>query len=479
MSSPGFLRKSATMLSGSLVAQFIPFLAAPLLTRLYTPEEFGLFGLYAALFVPAGIIATGRYDLAVVVATRDKTARSVSQVGTCLVVFSSGLAVLGVLAVPNQFVALLGNPSLRPWLATIPLTILAVGLFYMRSAERNREGHFKKLAHALVGKQGFTVLPQIGLGIGGVGGGGLILGMITGWLGGWAILGQNRRLSNGAWSPLRIRAAAKRFSAFPRYNLPLSLFWGVSKGGLVIVLSFAGLVQAAGFADLARRLLTAPVGLVTGSLGQVFFHEASRASDPHHLGYMVRDVSLFLLFLTVPTAAIFAFWAPEIFAVLFGAEWSEAGRYASALSPMIIAGLVSGWPERLFEVRGRQGIKLLLQITIDGISLILLFYLVHVLASLVSAVLYYSLAYTLLSLGYFAVLCLVGGFGARIPIQVSIVAVALGTVSWVLIVAAPAFASSAVSTIVSQGVTVAILSSPALHFFRCMQHSTRGMRHEK
>ena len=62
----GLLRATLTLLAGGALAQALPLLLGPLLTRLYTPEQFGRYAVFAALAANLGVVACARYEFALV-----------------------------------------------------------------------------------------------------------------------------------------------------------------------------------------------------------------------------------------------------------------------------------------------------------------------------------------------------------------------------------------------------------------------------
>ena len=56
-----FIKNILELATGTSIAQFIPILISPILTRIYTPEDFGLFALFIAITVMFGSIANGKY----------------------------------------------------------------------------------------------------------------------------------------------------------------------------------------------------------------------------------------------------------------------------------------------------------------------------------------------------------------------------------------------------------------------------------
>ena len=63
-----------TLMAGTSIAQAFPIAITPILTRIYTPEDFGLFAIYMALASIISIIVTGRYELAIILPHKDEDA---------------------------------------------------------------------------------------------------------------------------------------------------------------------------------------------------------------------------------------------------------------------------------------------------------------------------------------------------------------------------------------------------------------------
>ena len=60
-----FLKNVFTLLSGATIAQIITLIAIPILTRIYTPEDFGYIAIYLSIANIVAAISTGRYELSI------------------------------------------------------------------------------------------------------------------------------------------------------------------------------------------------------------------------------------------------------------------------------------------------------------------------------------------------------------------------------------------------------------------------------
>ncbi|HET9645323.1 MAG TPA: polysaccharide biosynthesis protein, partial [Burkholderiaceae bacterium] len=64
MSQSGLVRATLTLLAGGVLAQLVPLLLGPLLTRVYGPAEFGTYHLFSAVAANIGVVACARYEFA-------------------------------------------------------------------------------------------------------------------------------------------------------------------------------------------------------------------------------------------------------------------------------------------------------------------------------------------------------------------------------------------------------------------------------
>src|ERR1700689_4427028 len=69
-----FSHHVAVLGGGTALAQGFTLLFAPILTRLYTPDDVGRMGLYLAFAGFAGVAASLRYEVAIVSAVDDREA---------------------------------------------------------------------------------------------------------------------------------------------------------------------------------------------------------------------------------------------------------------------------------------------------------------------------------------------------------------------------------------------------------------------
>ena len=89
-----YARNVITLMTGTAFAQALPIAVSPILTRLYSPAEFGVFAMYLAVASILGVLVTGRYELAILIPKQDRDAIHIAALSAALSVLLSGLLLL-------------------------------------------------------------------------------------------------------------------------------------------------------------------------------------------------------------------------------------------------------------------------------------------------------------------------------------------------------------------------------------------------
>jgi O-antigen/teichoic acid export membrane protein len=369
-----FRQHVLTLLSGTVVAQLLPIITLPLLARLFPPEAFGIFATCTAASTLLSVVATCRYELAIVMA---KDHQEASEVFSLVVVLSSIAAVL--LLILGVGLCLSGvAPTL---LKTHPYDALAaVGASWLVAINQasllwfNREARYKRMAFAAVFQQVAAALVRVVIGVGAIALSlnGLFFGTIVGVAVSVGLLlralhmdTQRPRL---VFSRSRLLQVALKFRNFPIFNMPYSLLGTFSRDLLLYLLTGFGHVASAGFFGFARSCISIPITFLSTSLGQVYFQRISTRLGSPEVEALTFTIMTKIRIVCLPLFAGLFVWGPEVFALIFGEQWRTAGYYAALFAPATFLYLFSSWPERIFEVSGKQSLALKIQVFSDGIA---------------------------------------------------------------------------------------------------------------
>lgn len=354
----GFARSVFTLAGGTAAAQLLLVLAVPVLTRLYTPADYGTLAVYASTLTILLVLATLRYETAIPLPEDEQVAGSLLVLSVLLLLVLS--AVLGFLVWlgGDAFVAAVKVPPLRPYLWLIPLGFFGAGMYQTLSYWAIRRRAFGRIARTRM-TQGFgQVLAQIGLGLAGVGAPGLLIGDVVGRVAGGgslALLAVRERPRLGV-TRASLASAAARYRRFPLLTTWSGLFNVGSVQLPSILFSAAFGAAAAGLYALSFKMLVLPTMLVGQAVGQVFLSRAAVAArDPERLRRLTERTALTLFACGLPAFGVVAMAGPKLFATVMGAEWEPAGRYAQVLAPWFVVWLVSNPLSGLLNVREWQG----------------------------------------------------------------------------------------------------------------------------
>lgn len=354
-------------MTGTTLAQAIPIAISPILTRLYSPEEFGRFALYMAVSMIASVLVTGRYELAILLPRQEKDALHVTALAMALSIAISGVLFLAVFFLAQPIAALLGTATLAPWLYWVPVSTLLLGLYQSLNYWSNRKAQYKRLAISRTVQSGSAALGQLASGYAGSGAVGLMGGQISGQVLATGVLArliwrEDRELIR-ALHPLRSLAFAKKYIDFPKYLIVAHGFNTASGQMPVLMLSALFNTTAAGFFTLTQRVMAAPMSLIANALGDVFRQEASQAYI--HQGQckaIYQKTFKRLLLISVLPFAVFFFAAPTLFAWVFGEQWRVAGEYAQILTPMAFFQFITSPLSAMFVIAEKQRLDLIWQI---------------------------------------------------------------------------------------------------------------------
>ena len=336
-----FARNVITLMTGTTIAQAIPIAISPILTRLYTPEDFGVFALYMAIVSIASVLATGRYELAIMLPKNDTNAINVlalSVLLTCAISFT-------LLAISYLFkfeiTEMIGAPSIASWLYFIPLSVFLTAVYQSLNYWVNRKANYKRMSISRVVQNGGISFGQLGGGYAMLNIAGLVYGQLIGQVLATFFLLKQISKEEGRYikkiNKMKIYVMAVRYKSFPKFLIVAHSLNRASAQMPVLIVNTLFNPVVAGLYVLTQRVFGAPLSLVANSIGDVFREKASRAyainGECRNI-YKQTFVKLFLLSI-VPTI-IFLIIAPEFFALIFGEPWREAGVFSQIMTPMFL-----------------------------------------------------------------------------------------------------------------------------------------------
>lgn len=331
-----FVRNVAILVLGTALAQAIPIIISPVLTRLYRPEEFGFAATYTAYVAILSIIATFRYELVIPLPGFDQEAANLV-VLTLKICAIMSLLFLPIILIMDRVVAgLFGGQALGPWVYLLPVSIFVTGVFNTFQFWFNRIGKYKEMGAIRLQNSLFTAVANVLLGLGGMHGG-LVFGNLLGYISASLYaLYQIYRKSGALFTSVNWpnqRKEFKKYLPLIRHVVSSHLIGTVAMQIPVFMMSNVYSLKTAGFFSLAYRMITLPTLLVANAIGDVY---RQRAARDFNLKGEFRGIYIKTLIATAFLAFPFYFFlvliGPDVFAFMFGEPWRIAGEYARILA---------------------------------------------------------------------------------------------------------------------------------------------------
>jgi O-antigen/teichoic acid export membrane protein len=338
----GLIANAGTLMVGSVSAQIIVFLLAPVITRLYLPEHFGVMAVIMSFAHVVSVISCLRYEKAVVLPKRDEEAQNLISVCLILTLVVSLVCLITVPFVNDWIESYFQVREARIFLYLVPLGVLGKGLEETFRFWFARKKNFSLIAKAIV----IIPLSASGIKIG--------VGLMIGSSALWLILGDligifivvaifaiiflqnNYQQFKNALSYQKILSAAREYDKFPKYSSVTGLMNALSMNLPALLFAYFFSVEFVGFYALATRILKKPIRLVSQSINDVYFQKVAELQNKgkNLRSNYLKAIAVLVVLGIIPFGFI-AVAGEWIFSFVFGAKWAVTGFYARILCPWL------------------------------------------------------------------------------------------------------------------------------------------------
>lgn len=337
---PNDLKHISTLIIGNGFSIFIPVLVSPVITRMYTAADFGVFTIYTAMITLISSFASGRYDYAMLMAKSRKNAQQLFKVSLGLAGIICMIVLVIVLLFNDSILRQFNVESMGGYLYLIPLNIFLFAIIQITQNGLNREKKYEAISMGKTIRSFFVGGVQVGLGALGVLNGGLILGKITGDLFSSTYLTKQlnkiERYLTSALSFNRVSYLIKKYDRFPKVNAPHAFVSAMSLSLTPMIIGYFFSEDIVGFYGLAYTVCVLPVQLVGRAFYQVFSQKAAVMFNQGEglVNYTKKTLKLLFIISIIPFAVLTVL-GPEIFGFVFGAEWVTSGKLVQILAPFL------------------------------------------------------------------------------------------------------------------------------------------------
>lgn len=335
-----FLKNALTLISSTVVAQLMPIVTAPILTRIYSPDDYGVLGIYMAVSGLFSVFSTLGYANAIMIAKEEEEARQLMTIciyNALFVSFISLVVVLILRGVISKYFQIEKMSDI--YLYFIPFTVLINGLNAALSVWANKKGQYKRMAFSRIGTSVLTPIISISIGLLYHDFFGLFLGLIAGqliftlvlWIQSWKDDTQLLQFLNFSL----LKRPYKQHKNFFLFSLPADFINSFTNQIPIFILSSLAGPGVVGQYNMSNRMLGLPSSFISGSIGEVF---KQRATEDYHktgtcLPIFIKTFKT-LFFLSLPIFSIIFIFGADLFAFAFGDKWRQAGEFSRIMAFM-------------------------------------------------------------------------------------------------------------------------------------------------
>ncbi len=342
-----------TLMTGTAIAQAIPIAISPILSRIYSPSDFGIFGLFLAVVSIIAVAAGGRYEMAIMLPKKDEDAFNILALSVIISFVVSAFVFIFILIFQNSFISIFiekypcyGFSEIKFWLYLIPVSIFLMSAYQIVNYWSTRQKTFKMNASGRIGQSGVNSLTTLSMGFLTKGPLGLITGTLTGYATGFFVLSFNIFKNIKNLFPFITKAKLKEnaitYKAFPIINAPPALLSTMQDYGILFIIAYFFSSFVVGCYSFVIRIMNIPLSLIGSSMYQVFYQKASSLyNNNENIQPFVKKLFLRSFLIGLPIFVLIFVLAPRVFAFVFGEEWRYAGELAQILTPWLFLNFIA------------------------------------------------------------------------------------------------------------------------------------------
>lgn len=365
-----FWRNAGNLFSGAAIAQALPILIFPLLTRLYPKVIFDVYFIYSGIILLTKIISTLQYQFALLIPKKDADARTLLVINVGISILVSFALTIIIFSITPLIESIIENKELIGWLYYIPLSTFFLGIFECFMYYLNRLKRYSYITYSRVSKGLIMVIAQSGFGLMGFSIDGLLYGLLLAQ-GISALLMVVFTLRSDpncfVYTRGKISILLRKYKDMPLFNTLISFVNNLSNQLPVFMLSNFYGSGASGDFGMANKIVNTPMGMIANSVGQVFYKEINEIM---HSG---RDLKAFvnrlyrnMFRIGLSPYMILIFTAPWVFGWLLSDEYISSGYMTRILIPFYFISFLNNPATGLLTMLNRQKAGAIYQFALLG-----------------------------------------------------------------------------------------------------------------
>ncbi len=381
-----FSKNVITLITGTTFSQIIPLCAMPILSRLFTPEEFGVYAFYLSIITLLVVFSTGRYEFAIPLPKEKKDAWHIFVLSISILCLFCLILALIISFSNDQIIDLLNKPSIGSWFYLVPAFVFLTGLFNIFTMWMHRQKKFATTSYSKIHNNYWEQVVSIFIGLkknnidlktfftkflslfsqnklvlntNNIGFSGLLIGRFSGLIVSNFYLifkFRNHEKTLGyKTEKSELKRVALIYKDFPRINMFHALSDELKTSGLSFVILYFFMDRSLGLYNQTYKLLRAPLGVIGSAFGHVFFQKAAEMNYNNlPIKALVFKTIKKLFWIALPIFSLIFALSPWFFTFFLGEKWADVGIYAQYMTPWLFVNFIFSPVSQVGIIVGKQ-----------------------------------------------------------------------------------------------------------------------------
>jgi len=381
-----FSKNVITLITGTTFSQIIPLCAMPILSRLFTPEEFGVYAFYFSIVTLLIVFSTGRYEFAIPLPKEKKDAWHILVLSLLILCIFCLILALIIALFNDQIIGFLNKPVIGKWIYLVPVFVFLTGIYNILTMWMHRQKLFVATSFSKIHNNFWEQLVSIFLGLkknninlktfftkfsslfsqnklihntNNIGFSGLLIGRFSGLLVSnfyliFKFRNQEKTLGYKT-EKSELKRVALIYKDFPRINMFHALSDELKTSGLSFVILYFFMDRSLGLYNQTYKLLRAPLGVIGSAFGNVFFQKAAEMNYNNlPIKALVFKTIKKLFWIALPIFALIFIFSPWFFSFFLGEKWADVGIYAQYMTPWLFVNFIFSPVSQVGIIVGKQ-----------------------------------------------------------------------------------------------------------------------------
>jgi O-antigen/teichoic acid export membrane protein len=368
-----YVKDITTLMTGTGIAQLVPVVTAPILTRIYSGSDFGIYAIYYGLLSILVTLSTLRYESAIYLPSSNRKAINLLMLCMMITVLTSILFFVILFLAEPLVIKLLELEEIGKWVFVLPISLLLTGTYNSLNLWFLRNSSYRFLSKNRVILAVSTAIIQITIGLSASDWKGLIIANVLGQTLALVLyivefLSKYKR-SFKFISFSNIKGDIKKYKKFPIYSMPSGLVNSISSQLPIFFINSLFGKEVLGFYNIGERFVGLPLSLLSNSIQEVF---RQRAATDYLKFNSAKQVFLktfkTLAFLAFTGFVVILLFGPYAFSFVLGSEWVMSGELMQITCLLIMIRFVASPLSYTILIAGKHQYDLIWQIMLIGLT---------------------------------------------------------------------------------------------------------------